>query len=118
MNNIPPPKPSAAPPGLERALPKLAPSAILASTVLPALCAWTARAFPAGESSAIQAKNIQTLDFMLFGFSTACLTAIATILFGCLIVRILKGPVLTADSYHVPDADKPSGKPRDDGPGA
>jgi hypothetical protein len=107
-----------APDGLERALPKLAPSAVLASTLLPALCAWASRAFPVGETPAIQAKNIQTLDFMLFGFSTACLTAIATILFGCMIVRVLKGPAITADSYELPHADKPTGKPRDDGPGS
>lgn len=71
-----------------------------------------------GDSPSEAAKNIQTLDFMLFGFSTACLTAIATILFGCLIVRVLKGPILTADSYELPHSDKPAPVKEDDqGPG-
>ena len=105
--------PRSAPPGLERDIARLAPSAISASLTLPFLFALASRIFPYGSTPDEISRNIQLTDFMLLGCVSFLLQAIAIILFGCLIVEIMKGPKREADSYPMPDSDKPKNQ-RDD----
>lgn len=102
-----------APPGLERSIARLAPSAVAASIALPFFFALASRIFPIGATPDEIERNTRLMDFMLIGFASFFLLAIATILFGCLIVNILKGPKRLADSYPLPHSDKPKSQ-RDD----
>jgi len=50
---------------------------------------------------------IQRFDFALIGAGIFHITMMVTLLIGCVVVWIMKGPRYTADSYPVEDAERP-----------
>jgi hypothetical protein len=51
------------------------------------------------------------MDAIAIGAGILLWTLVVTVAIGCVVVMVMKGPVQTADSYPVPDRDRPP--PRD-----
>ena len=100
------------PHGLEWALMKKLPYALLVGTAIPAMTALGTRLIEhEGEAEEV-AKFIQTTDIVLIAAAVTAWTAVLTIAIGCFVVIVMKGPAYVADAYHLHDAEQPyrSGK--------
>lgn len=53
------------------------------------------------------AASLRQAEFFLLGLGTFCLTMLFTVLIGCVVVWIMKGPQYTADSVPFVDSDRP-----------
>lgn len=83
------------------------PSVLLAGTLLPAGLAGLARFFYSRGSTLEVERLIQTFDFAMVGVVVLIWTAVFTIVIGCVIVWLMKGPAYVADGYEVSHSDKP-----------
>jgi hypothetical protein len=54
-----------------------------------------------------------TIDFLSIALFVAILPIILTLLIGCIIVILMKGPAYIADAYDVNDAEKPADDDKD-----
>jgi len=80
---------------------------LLAGTALPVLLAFLARfLWTQGSASEIE-RQLQTFDFAMIGLAVFIWTAVLTVVIGCVIVWLMKGPAYVADGYHVSHSDKP-----------
>lgn len=105
------------PPGLERTILRKLPSYTVASIVGPLLFYLGTYYFSVGGDAA--EKLLTTTAIIAVSISLTLLTIIFTVAIGCWFVVIMKGPVRTADSYPLSDADKPrKDNERDEKPGS
>lgn len=95
------------PPGLEWTLFRKLPWLTLAGFAVIGALFGLVRMWP-WEGDAKQIANlIQRMDFALIGAAIFHLTMMLTLLIGCVVVLIMKGPRYTADSYPVSDSERP-----------
>lgn len=95
------------PSGLEWRILRLLPEAFLAGNVLPVLAAAAMRLLPAPEGVTAVTKHLQLIDAVAAGLIVTCWFGTLALAIGCLIIVVMKGPVLTADSYPLIDFDRP-----------
>jgi len=79
------------------------PRIFLIGSLLPVLVALLARMLPLAE----EAAALQVVDFYAIGAVILHWTLVLTISIGCFIVMVMKGPVYEADSYPLPDSERP-----------
>jgi len=58
------------------------------------------------------AMTIQKFEFALIGAAIFHITMMVTVLIGCVVVMIMKGPRYSADSYPIKDRERPDFKHR------
>lgn len=87
--------------GVEWQLLRHMPRILLVGTLLPILVALAAHA------SALPDTTLQLLEFFAFGAVILHWTLVLTLSIGCFIVMVMKGPVYEADSYLLPDSERP-----------
>ncbi|MBK9442603.1 MAG: hypothetical protein IPN53_15405 [Comamonadaceae bacterium] len=95
------------PHGFEWRLLRMLPNVALAGTVLPVLMAVLARYLYTKGSPAEIERHIQTFDFVMIGLVIFVWTTVLTLVIGCVIVWLMKGPAYVADGYEVSHSDKP-----------
>ncbi len=93
--------------GFEWRLLRMLPNVALAGTVLPVLMAVLARYLVTQGSPAEIERHIQTFDFVMIGLVIFVWTTVLTLVIGCVIVWLMKGPAYVADGYEVSHSDKP-----------
>jgi hypothetical protein len=96
------------PPGLERKVLEQLPRTFgfgCVAIALPSLLLRLARlAWPQVDTNHL----VQTTDFLAIGVFMVHLTAVVTVAIGAFMVVVMKGPVQTADSYPLSDAERPA----------
>jgi Cu/Ag efflux pump CusA len=95
------------PHGLEWALIKRLPHALLVVTAIPAITAWSMRLTEYDATGEDVAKFLKTVDIVLIAATVTAWTALLTIAIGCFVVIVMKGPAYVADAYHLHDAERP-----------
>ena len=101
------------PHGIEWALVKKLPYALLVGTAIPAITALGMRLIEYEGDAKEFAKFIKTVDIVLIAAVVTACTAVLTIAIGCFVVIVMKGPAYVADAYHLHDAERPY-RPRRD----
>jgi hypothetical protein len=99
------------PPGLERKILKKIPKYLLASICIPLFMVILVR-LPFIESlftrTAQEVSKLHTtIDFLSIAIFISVLPILFTLVIGCVIVMLMKGPGYVADAYELDDADKP-----------
>ena len=97
------------PPGLELAILRRLPKALLIGTLIPAGLSLIVRLLPAAAGIDV-AKRITTVDIYAIAAALTFWTAVFTIAIGCVVVFVLKGPAYVADAYPLEDASRPRRK--------
>lgn len=95
------------PPGLEWRLLRRMPLILVIGTLLPALAAVMARAWPIGGSPQEIAATHRMVDIYAIGTVSLHWTLVLTVTIACVIVWLMKGPAYVADAYPLPDRDRP-----------
>ncbi|MBL8338851.1 MAG: hypothetical protein JNM97_18950 [Rhodoferax sp.] len=93
--------------GIEWRILRRMPTVALAGTVLPALMALAARWLIGGATAAEVARNLQRFDYMMIGLVIFLWTLVVTVVIGCVIVWLMKGPAYVADGLPVSHSDAP-----------
>jgi hypothetical protein len=93
--------------GIEWRILRRMPTVALAGTVLPALMALAARWLIDGATAAEAARNLQRFDYMMIGLVIFLWTLVLTVVIGCVIVWLMKGPAYVADGLPVSHSDTP-----------
>lgn len=96
------PNSRSAPPGLEWWLLRRMPRVLVAGTLLPPALALLARV------GGLDPGDLALIDIYAFGLVILHWTLVLTASLACFIVLIMKGPVYRADSYPLPDAERPA----------
>jgi len=96
------------PPGLERAILRLLPKALLIGTMIPLSLSVLVRVLPPANG-ARPAKAILKVDIFSFATALTFWLAVLTVAIGCVVVAIMKGPGYVADAYPVAHASRPQG---------
>lgn len=96
------PNSRAEPSGLEWQLLRRMPRVLLIGTLLPAMVALIARA------GTLDPATLQMVNFFAIGVVIVLWTLVLTLSIACFIIMVMKGPVYEADSYPLPDADRPT----------
>lgn len=105
MNKYPPDR--YYPPGLEWFVLRKIP-AIAAWGLLGLVVGWIAVHFwPRSGDAQGAEKAIQAGEYALIGAGIFFLTMLITVVIGCVVVWIMKGPRYGADSYPVKDSERP-----------
>lgn len=94
------------PPGLERAILRRLPKALLIGTLIPVGLSVLVRALPPGDG-VDPAKAVLNVDIFAFATALTFWTAVLTVAIGCVVVVIMKGPAYVADAYPVEHANRP-----------
>lgn len=94
------------PPGLEWAILRRLPLALLLGALIPAGLSALVRLLPPAEG-VDPAKAVLTVDIFAFATLITFLTAVLTVAIGCVVVAIMKGPAYVADAYPVAHASRP-----------
>ncbi|MGB5334810.1 MAG: hypothetical protein WBN07_04265 [Woeseiaceae bacterium] len=100
------------PPGLERAILRRLPKALLIGTAIPLCLSLLVRILPAADDMD-PSKAVLSVDIFAFATTLTFWTAILTVAIGCVVVVIMKGPAYVADAYPVAHSSRP--KENDDG---
>lgn len=99
------------PAGLEREILKKIPKYLAGGIVIPVFMSIMVRLPPVAglfSSSATEVTKLQTgIDFLGIGIFFMVLSLAFTVVIGCVIVILMKGPAYIADAYDLEDADKP-----------
>lgn len=94
-------------PGLEREILNGLPGIGLAGMLATVLfAAWT-RIFPPDGDAVDLEKHLRLLDAFAAGWSISTCSLVVTVALACNIVMVMKGPVRKADSYPLPDRERP-----------
>jgi hypothetical protein len=96
-----------APAGLEWALIRRLPLIAFVGTAAPMLCLLAVRLAAAWATNDAAAKLAMSFEIALASVAVLYWTIVFTVVLGCLIVMIAKGPAYVADAYPLPDADAP-----------
>lgn len=105
------------PPGLEWAILRRLPMALLAGTLIPASLSVLVRLLPPAEGSD-PAKAVLNVDIFSIATAITFWAAVLTVAIGCVVVAIMKGPAYVADAYPVAHANRPQTKVTVDNPSA
>ncbi len=97
------------PPGIELAILKKLPKALIIGTLVPVGLSVIVRLLPM-EAGVDVTKRIMTVDIYAFATAVTFWTAALTVAIGCLVVFVLKGPAYVADAYPLDDAPRPGRK--------
>lgn len=89
------------PPGLERVVLRKIPVYLAGGTFVPLAMAILSRMLPIDGAVAEVAKRIQIIDYIALGAVFTVWTAALTVLIGCCVVMVMKGPHYAADSYYL-----------------
>lgn len=96
------------PAGLEWALWRRLPLILAVGTALPlAVLALSWFCSPDAADGTRDPASLR-FEFVLIGIVVLHWTLVLTAAIGCAIVMLMKGPTYTADSYPMPDADRPA----------
>ena len=95
------------PPGLEWTILKKLPQVLFAGTLVPLAISLSSRLFEPQGTAAEVAKQIKTVDIMSIATVVTLWMAMLTVAIGCCVVVIMKGPAYVADSYELPDSERP-----------
>lgn len=101
------------PHGLEWALVKKLPYALLVGTAIPVITALGMRLMEHEGNAEEVARFIKMVDIVLIAAVVTAWTAVLTIAIGCFVVIVMKGPAYVADAYHLHDAEQPHQARRD-----
>ena len=93
--------------GIEWRILRKIPSVLIVGAVLPALLSGLARLFFTQGTVAEVERHIQTFDYAMIGLAMVIWTAALTVMIGCVIVWLMKGPAYVADGYNVSHSDAP-----------
>lgn len=93
--------------GFEWRLLRLMPTVCIAGTLLPAVAALMARFFITTGTEAEVLRRVQMFDFLMIGLVIFIWTLVLTVVIGCVIVWLMKGPAYVADGYDVSHSDEP-----------
>lgn len=99
------------PAGLEWRLLRRMPAILVIGTLLPALAALAARAWPLTGSAREIAATLRLVDIYAIGAVTLHWAVVLTVTIACVIVWLMKGPAYVADAYPLPDAERPAPGP-------
>lgn len=94
------------PPGLEWAILKRLPKALLFGTLIPVGLSVLVRLLPPTEG-VDAAKSILNVDIFAVATAITFWTGVLTVAIGCVVVAIMKGPAYVADAYEMIDANRP-----------
>jgi hypothetical protein len=83
------------------------PLVAVAGTAVPASCLLAVRLAAASANNDAAAKFATTFEIALASAAILYWTIVFTVVLGCVIVMIAKGPAYVADAYPLPDADAP-----------
>ena len=93
--------------GLEWKLWRKLPLILLVGTALPLAAAVALHVF-SDQTSAAEARWLQTMDYVVAGVVIFHWTAVLTIAIGCVVVMLMKGPGYVADDpMELSHSDKP-----------
>ncbi|MGB5716753.1 MAG: hypothetical protein WBN81_06630 [Gammaproteobacteria bacterium] len=95
------------PPGLEWTILKKLPKVLFAGTLIPLAISLSCRLFEPQGTAAEIAKQIKSVDIMCIAMLVTLWMAALTVAIGCCVVLIMKGPAYVADSYELPDSERP-----------
>lgn len=101
-------------PGIERAVWRRLPAALIGSVLLPVALSIAARLLPPEGTADEIHKATKLVDFFALGLCMTLLTAVLTVAIGCVVVMIMKGPAYVADAYELDTADAPAPRARID----
>jgi hypothetical protein len=105
LNKLPNSVPSAS--GLEWTLWRKLPLIFVVGTAVPLALA-VALHMLTEQTSAVQSRWLQTMDYVVAGVVIFHWTAVFTIAIGCVVVMLMKGPGYVADDpFEVSHSDKP-----------
>ncbi len=105
MQIAPLPHPDHAP-GLETALLRRWPLALALGSLLPSLLAGLIWALGPDAAGVIASKPQLLAWFTLIGAVVFYWSMLMTVAIGCIVVKIMKGPVRSADAYPLPKPDR------------
>jgi len=94
-------------PGLEWLVLKRLPAALLVGTLLPLAISLAHRLFPPNATPVEIAKHLKTVDIISMATVATIWMAAFTVAIACCVVVIMKGPAYVADSYELPDSERP-----------
>lgn len=97
------------PPGMEWAILRRLPLALLIGTLIPIGLSTIARVLPPAEG-VDPAKAVLSVDIFSIATAFVSWTAVLTVAIGCIVVAIMKGPAYVADPYPVAHANRPQGR--------
>lgn len=97
------------PPGMEWAILRRLPLALLIGTLIPIGLSTIARVLPPAEG-VDPAKAVLSVDIFSIATAFVSWTAVLTVAIGCIVVAIMKGPAYVADPYPVAHANRPRGR--------
>lgn len=105
--------------GLEWKLWRKLPLILVVGTAIPLAAAVTLH-YATDTDNAVEARWLQTMDYMVAGVVVFHWTAVFTIAIGCVVVMLMKGPGYVADGMDVSHSDKPreTAEPPDGSPPA
>lgn len=103
---VPEPTPPEHAPGLEAELLRRWPLALGVGSALPLLAAAGIWLLGADGTGLIAHKSQLLAWFTLIGIVVFYWTMVATVAIGCIVVKIMKGPVQRADGYALPKVDR------------
>ncbi|PXW93358.1 hypothetical protein C7444_12010 [Sphaerotilus hippei] len=89
-------------PGLEWALWRRLPALLLWGTALPALASLLVHLMAPDTPTPGDERALRLMDYMLIGVVVLDWTLVLTLLIGCAIVIVMKGPAYVADPYPPP----------------
>jgi len=92
--------------GLEWKLWRKLPLILAVGTVLPVAAALTLHGFT-DQTNAVDARWLQTMDYVVAGVVVFHWTAVFTVAIGCVVVMLMKGPGYVADAMELSHSDKP-----------
>jgi hypothetical protein len=92
--------------GLEWKLWRKLPLILVVGTAIP-LAAAVALHYGTDTDNPVEARWLQTMDYMVAGVVVFHWTAVLTIAIGCVVVMVMKGPGYVADGMDVSHSDKP-----------
>ena len=93
--------------GFEWTIWRKLPLVTLVGTAIPLACLLMAHVLTDSGLDFVDARWLQTLDFMVMGAVLFHWSMVATVAIGCLIVMVMKGPGYVADGYPLQHSDKP-----------
>ncbi len=92
--------------GLEWALWRKLPLIFAVGTLLPALLLGLVH-WLAADGHWLLARDVQIIDYVVFGVVLFHWSAVLTLAFGCILVMLMKGPGYVADGFEVSHSDRP-----------
>jgi len=101
------------PPGLERAILRRLPKALLIGTLIPVGLSVLARVLPPADGVDPD-KAVLSVDIFAFATALTVWIGVLTVAIGCVVVVIMKGPGYVADAYPVAHANNPQQRTESD----